>query len=50
MRNLLFGTQAWDAFTLASVVIVFGTSALVASCLPSRRADSVNRLEALCAE
>jgi macrolide transport system ATP-binding/permease protein len=47
MRNLLFGTQAWDAFTLAAVVVVLGASAVVASFLPARRAASVNPLEAL---
>jgi predicted permease len=50
MRNLLFGTQAWDAFTLAAVVLVLGTSAVAASFLPARRAASVNPLEALRAE
>ncbi len=50
MRNLLFGTEAWDAFTLATVSVVLGTSALVASYLPARRAASVNPLEALRAE
>ena len=50
LRNLLFGTQAWDAFTLAAVVVVLGTSAVAASYLPARRAASVNPLEALRAE
>jgi macrolide transport system ATP-binding/permease protein len=50
MRNLLFGTQAWDAFTLAAVVVLLGTSALAASYLPARRAASVNPLEALRSE
>ncbi len=50
MRTLLFGTQAWDAFTLATVVVVLGTAALSASYLPARRAASVNPLEALRAE
>jgi macrolide transport system ATP-binding/permease protein len=48
--NLLFGTGAWDAFTLATVSVVLGISALVASYLPARRAASVNPLEALHAE
>jgi ABC-type antimicrobial peptide transport system permease subunit len=47
MHTLLFGTQAWDAFTLAAVVVVLGASAVVASFLPARRAASVNPLEAL---
>jgi macrolide transport system ATP-binding/permease protein len=50
MRNLLFGTRAWDAFTLAAVVLVLGTFATAASYLPARRAASVNPLEALRAE
>lgn len=50
MRNLLFGTQAWDAITLVTVPVVLGASALVASYLPARRAASVNPLEALRAE
>jgi macrolide transport system ATP-binding/permease protein len=50
MRNLLFGTEAWDAFTSATVSLVLGISALMASYLPARRAASVNPLEALRAE
>jgi predicted permease len=50
IRNLLFGTQAWDTFTLATVVVVLGTSALAASYLPARHAASVNPLEALRSE
>jgi macrolide transport system ATP-binding/permease protein len=50
IRNLLFGTQAWDAFTLASVSLTLGTAALAASYLPARRAASVNPVEALHAE
>jgi len=50
MRNLLFGTTAWDAFTLVAVAALLGTSALAASYLPARRAASVNPLEALRAE
>lgn len=50
MRNLLFGTQAWDTFTLAIVVVVLGTSALAASYLPARRAASVDPMEALRSE
>jgi macrolide transport system ATP-binding/permease protein len=50
MRKLLFGTEAWDALTLATVSVVLGISALVASYLPARRAASVNPLEALRAE
>jgi ABC-type antimicrobial peptide transport system permease subunit len=50
MRNLLFSTTAWDAFTLVAVAALLGTSALAASYLPARRAASVNPLEALRAE
>jgi macrolide transport system ATP-binding/permease protein len=50
MRKLLFGTEAWDGFTLVSVAVVLGSAALAASYLPARRAASVNPLEALRAE
>jgi len=50
VRQLLFGTEAWDAGTLASVAAVLGVSALAASYLPARRAASVNPVEALRAE
>jgi ABC-type antimicrobial peptide transport system permease subunit len=50
LRTLLFATQSWDAFTLATVSLVLGTSALAASYLPARRAASVNPLDALRAE
>jgi predicted permease len=50
MRNLLFGTEAWDAFTFASVSAVLGVSEFAASYLPARRAASVNPVEALRAE
>jgi ABC-type antimicrobial peptide transport system permease subunit len=50
IRNLLFGTQAWDGFTLASVAATLGMCALAASYLPARRAASVNPVDALHAE
>jgi ABC-type antimicrobial peptide transport system permease subunit len=50
LRKLLFGTEAWDAFTLLSVAAVLGVSALAASYFPARRAASVNPVEALRAE
>jgi predicted permease len=50
MRKLLFGVAAWDAPTLAAVVIVLGVASMIASFLPARRAASVNPIEALRAE
>ncbi len=50
MRKLLFGTEAWDAPTLAAVAGVLAVFALLASYLPARRAASVNPVEALRAE
>ena len=50
MRSLLFGTQAWDAMTLALVAVVLSAFALLASYIPARRAASVNPVEALRAE
>jgi ABC-type antimicrobial peptide transport system permease subunit len=50
IRGLLFGTQAWDGFTLAAVAVTLGASALAASYLPAHRAASVNPVEALRAE
>jgi macrolide transport system ATP-binding/permease protein len=50
MRSLLFGTQAWDAMTLAAVAMVLMVFAALASYIPARRAASVNPVEALRAE
>jgi len=50
MRTLLFGTAAWDVATLASVAVLLGACALLASFIPARRAASVNPVEALRAE
>lgn len=50
MRKLLFGTQPWDAGTLAGVAVVLSVSALLASYIPARRAASVDPVEALRAE
>jgi macrolide transport system ATP-binding/permease protein len=47
MRGLLFGVRSWDVSTLLAVAAVLGTSALLASYLPARRAASVNPVEAL---
>jgi macrolide transport system ATP-binding/permease protein len=50
MRSLLFGTQAWDASTLALVSTIVVLSALAASYIPARRAASVNPVSSLRAE
>jgi macrolide transport system ATP-binding/permease protein len=50
MRSLLFGTQAWDAATLAGVAAMLAVFALLASFIPARGAASVNPIEALRAE
>ena len=50
MRKLLFEVHVWDLPTLASVPVVLGAAALLASYLPARRAASVNPTEALHAE
>jgi macrolide transport system ATP-binding/permease protein len=50
IRHLLFGVSFWDASTLATVAVVLGISALLASFIPARRAASVNPVEALRAE
>jgi macrolide transport system ATP-binding/permease protein len=50
MRKVLFGIHTWDVSTLAAVALVLGTSALLASYFPARRAASVNPVEALRAE
>ena len=50
MRNMLFGTAAWDVGTLSGVAFVLAIAALLASFIPARRAASVNPVEALRAE
>jgi len=50
MRKILFGVQAWDAATLASVAVILAGAALLASFIPAHRAASVNPTEALRAE
>jgi predicted permease len=47
MRTLLFGVRAWDIPTFAFVAVVLGSSALLASYVPARRAAGVNPVEAL---
>lgn len=50
IRDLLFGVQAWDAATLASVAVVLGLVSMAASFVPAHRAASVNPVEALRSE
>ncbi len=50
MRKLLFGTEAWDAGTLAAVAFLLAGAAMLASYIPARRAAGVNPVEALRAE
>jgi predicted permease len=50
MRKLLYGTQPWDAGTLAGVAVTLAISALLASYIPARRAALVDPVEALRAE
>src|SRR6185503_15851178 len=50
LRGLLFGVDAWDVPTLSSVAVVLGVCALAGSYLPTRKAASVNPVEALRAE
>jgi ABC-type lipoprotein release transport system permease subunit len=50
MRYLLFSVRSWDVATLASVALLLGGAALLASFLPARRAASVNPVDALRAE
>jgi ABC-type antimicrobial peptide transport system permease subunit len=47
LRDFLFGVEAWDVATLITVIVVLASSALLASYLPTRRAASVNPVEAL---
>jgi macrolide transport system ATP-binding/permease protein len=50
MRKVLFGVEAWDVPTLATVALVLGFASLAASFLPAWRAASVNPTDALRAE
>jgi ABC-type lipoprotein release transport system permease subunit len=50
LRTMLFGVSTWDAPTLLAVPVVLVISALLASCIPARRAGSVNPVEALRSE
>ncbi len=50
LRGLLFGVRSWDVPTLATVTVLLGFSALLASYVPARRAAGLNPVEALRAE
>ena len=50
LQSLLFGTKSWDVPTFAGVAAVLGTSALIASFIPARRAATVNPVDALRSE
>jgi len=50
MRKLLYGTAAWDPWTLASVAVVLAVAAMLASYIPARRAAAVDPAVALRAE
>ena len=50
VRKMLFGVEAWDPLTLASVAVLLGTAAMAASFVPARRAARVNPVDALRAE
>jgi macrolide transport system ATP-binding/permease protein len=50
LRGLLYGVRPWDLPTLLGVAVGLGICALLASCLPARRASSVDPAQALRAE
>jgi predicted permease len=50
LRTMLFGVSTWDAPTLIAVPVILGISALLACCIPARRASSINPVEALRSE
>jgi ABC-type lipoprotein release transport system permease subunit len=45
--SLLFGVTALDPATCAASALIVSAAALVASCLPARRASSVDPMETL---
>jgi predicted permease len=49
-RKMLFGVSSWDWQTLLAVTALLGSSAMIASFVPARRATKVNPIEALRAE
>jgi macrolide transport system ATP-binding/permease protein len=50
LRNLLFGVSASDVPTLIGVAAVLGSSTILASFIPARRAASLNPVDALRSE
>ena len=50
IRKLLFGVQAWDGMTLATVAGLLTCVALLATFLPAHRAAAANPMDALRAE
>jgi macrolide transport system ATP-binding/permease protein len=50
LRGMLFGVSPADPQTLATVAVVLGGAALLASYIPARRAATVNPVDALRAE
>jgi predicted permease len=47
IANMLFGIGVYDPFTLIGVVVLLGSVALTASCLPARRASRIDPMVAL---
>ena len=47
LGKLLFGTQPWDAATLAGVALLLATAAATAAFIPAHRAAAVEPVEAL---
>jgi ABC-type lipoprotein release transport system permease subunit len=50
LRSMLFGVDAHDAATFATVPVVLASVALLAAYLPARRASRMPPLDALRAE